>query len=330
MYEPKEAWSAVPEEIKDLIKQLESVDAEKTKKVVSYFLNPAAAKASKEGDIAGKSSTKPKTKQKFDIEVQISQLIPVRKQVRLCVGKQGLATFLLQDPQVEFTSSTWSDYNVFLVLPVPKKAKPITNLVLLKLGDPTASLVFTVPSPKNAAGDSSTPALIKSISSHIKLKETNVEESNAITAYIGVREGVLYLMPTFVFFGFRKPLVAFLTAEIDSISITTVTTRTFSVVVSLLDASTHEFEKISHEYYQIIQDYITEHNLSDKSLAEERQAKKRKTAPSELELAEKEAEENGNNNGDNDDDGDDEEDEDVVTGSESEEDEDDGASMDSE
>lgn len=232
----------------------------------------------------------------------ISQLLPTRRAVNFGVNAKQLATFNEKDGVVS-AEGDFSTYNVFLMLPLPRRPKPHFNLVLTKLGGQGPFLVLSTSNPSSE--------MVTRVSQQCKYSDTKVDVSQAVPVYIGAQEGLLYLLSDFLFFGFKKPLKLFLVAEIESISFTVVTSRTFNIVVKLLDDSVHEFEKIPHDFHARILAFIDKNNLNDESLAEERKAKRQKTGPSALEEAldedKKHAEEEDD---DEDDDDDDEEDDD--------------------
>lgn len=302
---------SLPPAVRAAIQSLREADATSTQQLVDYFLDEISRLTSRFGGEQNTLNRNAVTLSNFRVqfETKLSQIVPVRKQVEVRVGEDGLATFSGgSSSTTPLESGSWNDFNVMLLLPLPKKAKKQENLVLTKLGTALTSLVFGVNSSSAEIEE-----LLRILKTHCKYSDTTANEDSVVVAYVGAREGLLYLLDDFVFYGFRKPLKLFILAEIDSISFTLVTSRTFNVVVQLLDGSVHEFEQISHSFFNMFQNYIARHNLSDQSMAEERRAKRRKTAPSELEQAEELAETARLDNSD-----DDENDKDVQTESEDE------------
>lgn len=93
------------------------------------------------------------------------------------------------------------------------------------------------------------------------------------------RTGYLFFLSTGILFGFKKPLLFFSFANIDSTSYTSVLQRTFNLNIATRgDASeeTQEFEfsMIDQADFAGIDAYVKRHGLQDASLAEARRAKK--------------------------------------------------------
>lgn len=214
----------------------------------------------------------------------VSQVLPARKAVQLQVTKSSFTTVNNADGAV-LSQGDFKDYNVFLNLPMPKRSpKPQQYIVLTSLNGQSVRFIFLV-------GSDNSEALVSSLKSSTKYSSVDLVENSAmVTAYVGAREGTLYFLKDFLFFGFKKPLMLAMLAEVESVSFTLVTSRTFDLVVKLLDDSQHEFEKIDHKYYDMILEYINANDLNDESLAEERKAKRQRT--SELEEASKLADTN--------------------------------------
>jgi hypothetical protein len=89
----------------------------------------------------------------------------------------------------------------------------------------------------------------------------------------------LFFLSTGILFGFKKPLLFFSFANIDSTSYTSVLQRTFNLSIATRgDASeeTQEFEfsMIDQADFAGIDAYVKRHGLQDASLAEARRAKK--------------------------------------------------------
>lgn len=302
-----------PVNIQKIIKDFYTKDEKSTKELVNFFVHQSSTPHQPPSRLPSQSgSNNNSQKAQFDLVSKLSQVMPTRKQVNLCLNKQGLQTFAVSDvsQSTPLITGTWTVFNVLLLLPIPKKANK-ANIVLTKLGDTSSALVFTT----DTSDESSKPVIDK-LQKFCKYKDLQISQDVAVVAYMGAKDGLLYLLEDFLFYGFRKPLKLLLIAEIESISFTLVTSRTFNIVVQLLDETVHEFEQISHAFYDRFQEYITRHGLSDQSLAAERKAKKQKTGPSELEKAEEESA--GKSKGSGVDDDDDEDDEDIHTESEEE------------
>lgn len=92
--------------------------------------------------------------------------------------------------------------------------------------------------------------------------------------------GYLFLLSTGILFAFKKPLLFFSFATIDSVSYTSVLQRTFNLNVmarpangSEEDVQEFEFSMIDQDNFSGIDTYIKRHGLQDASLAEARRAK---------------------------------------------------------
>lgn len=300
-------WEQLPKEIRQKGDKLRG-NAE-TQEVIDYLVQQIAVHRKLPAFPVSKGSTSVEGE-----KYPVSQILPSRRQVLLVVNKKKWCTLATNDQSV-VSQGDFSDYNVFLYLPVPKRGpKQQCHMVLAKLGGSMPFVVFSI------TGDAS--GAVSQLKKFTKYSAVDLEANNrAVVAYVGAREGFLYFLDDFLFYGFRKPLMLVMLAEIESVSFTMVTSRTFNVVVKLLDDTQHEFEKIDHKYYDMILQFIELHNLNDESMAEDRKAKRQRTEPTVLETAEQEAKEEADNKEDDDDDDDDEEfDSMVESAEESEED----------
>ncbi|KXG45321.1 protein of unknown function DUF1747 [Penicillium griseofulvum] len=106
------------------------------------------------------------------------------------------------------------------------------------------------------------------------------EKAYHVKAFRGSKEGYLFLLSTGILFAFKKPLLFFSFATIDSVSYTSVLQRTFNLNVmarpangSEEDVQEFEFSMIDQDNFSGIDTYIKRHGLQDASLAEARRAK---------------------------------------------------------
>jgi hypothetical protein len=104
----------------------------------------------------------------------------------------------------------------------------------------------------------------------------NLDHSNILWLALGY----LFLLSTGILFAFKKPLLFFSFATIDSVSYTSVLQRTFNLNVmarpengSEEDNQEFEFSMIDQDNFSGIDTYIKRHGLQDASLAEARRAK---------------------------------------------------------
>ncbi|KAJ5774564.1 hypothetical protein N7457_009460 [Penicillium paradoxum] len=106
------------------------------------------------------------------------------------------------------------------------------------------------------------------------------EKAYHVKAFRGSKEGYLFLLSTGILFAFKKPLLFFSFATVDSVSYTSVLQRTFNLNVmarpangSEEDIQEFEFSMIDQDNFSGIDTYIKRHGLQDASLAEARRAK---------------------------------------------------------
>ncbi len=111
------------------------------------------------------------------------------------------------------------------------------------------------------------------------------EKAVHVKAFRGSKDGFLFFLPTGILWAFKKPLLFLPLDRIVAVSYTNVLRTTFNVVVELdTDASGDgsgavekeiEFGMIDQGDYQGIDDtYVRRHGLADRSMAEQRKAKR--------------------------------------------------------
>lgn len=222
------------------------------------------------------------------IFTDLSMILPERRKVSLGISEKGFVVLLGAQPLI---SASFATYNVALCLPVPKRPKPTWNLLVTNMAGAGPWVVLTimdVSADKHNAQAKSTETLRKvlcdMLKPHLKYLQSfdnGKEQLLMVKSYIGAKEGILYLMKDFVFFGFKKPLILITLAEIEDVSFTVVTRLTFNVVFTLADGVNHEFGMISHDYYDKICQWIASAGINDRSLAEEHKAKRFRAAKDE-------------------------------------------------
>ncbi|KAK0260964.1 hypothetical protein B0A54_01227 [Friedmanniomyces endolithicus] len=112
------------------------------------------------------------------------------------------------------------------------------------------------------------------------------EKAYHVKAHRGSKDGYLFLLPTGIVSGFRKPLAFFPFATIEAISYTSVLQRTFNLVITSREPATTaaageeddqtkdvEFSMIDQADFAGMDGYIKRHGLNDASMAGERRAK---------------------------------------------------------
>jgi hypothetical protein len=115
--------------------------------------------------------------------------------------------------------------------------------------------------------------------SSIRESHRKNEVAYHVKAFRGSKEGYLFFLPDGIFFGFKKPLLFFEFAGIESISYTSVLQRTFNlnVAVPVGDGDGEqefEFSMLDQADFAGIDEYVRRHGLNDKSMAAGRRARK--------------------------------------------------------
>ncbi|KAK9470649.1 uncharacterized protein V1510DRAFT_422351 [Dipodascopsis tothii] len=114
-------------------------------------------------------------------------------------------------------------------------------------------------------------------------RHSKTEPEYHVSCHRGSKEGVLYFFNSGVFFGFKKPLLFFPIDKIEAITYSSITRVTFNLTVAVLvsrpgssDEHEEEFEfsMIDQSEFGTIDSYVRMFKLSDRSMAEERRAKK--------------------------------------------------------
>ncbi|KAK4641385.1 hypothetical protein QC761_502380 [Podospora bellae-mahoneyi] len=107
------------------------------------------------------------------------------------------------------------------------------------------------------------------------------EKAVHVKAFRGSKDGYLFFLPTGILWGFKKPIVFLPLDRIVALSFTSVLARTFNIVVELdVDESGNvekeiEFGMLDKEDFEGINaNYVQRHGLADKSMAENRKAKR--------------------------------------------------------
>lgn len=111
------------------------------------------------------------------------------------------------------------------------------------------------------------------------------EKAVHVKAFRGSKDGFLFFLPTGILWGFKKPLLFLPLDRIVAVSYTNVLRTTFNIVVELdTDVSGDannaiekeiEFGMLDQEDYQGIDEtYVRRHGLADRSMAEQRKAKR--------------------------------------------------------
>ncbi|KAI1819184.1 hypothetical protein F4861DRAFT_544156 [Xylaria intraflava] len=109
------------------------------------------------------------------------------------------------------------------------------------------------------------------------------EQAVHVKAFRGSKDGFLFFLENGILWGFKKPLMFLPLDKIAAISYTSVLQRTFNMVVEIYtggeddEAATDEVEFAmldQEDYNGINENYVMRHKLQDRSLADQRKAKK--------------------------------------------------------
>ncbi|TLS21433.1 uncharacterized protein PpBr36_10125 [Pyricularia pennisetigena] len=119
----------------------------------------------------------------------------------------------------------------------------------------------------------------KQFASAVRQSHRPSEKAVHVKAFRGSKDGYLFFLRTGILWGFKKPLVFLPLDRIVSVSYTSVLQRTFNMVVEVDvgDGVTEELEFSmldQEDYGGINQDYVHKYNLQDRSMAEQRKAKR--------------------------------------------------------
>ncbi|KAK7550861.1 negative regulator of DNA transposition [Phyllosticta citricarpa] len=247
----------------------------------------------------------------------VSFSVPARKKFQLEVVGKGHGAGIRAvgaGGAVEFGVG-FADVDQIFCLPIPEKAKRQWNFIVIPknndgvLGaaedaDVKDQIVWTFAEPSNKeveAGAEAGPEptatrldqYLKSFGKRVVFP-TKAEFQSAIPqshrkgepgfhvkAFKGSKEGFLFLTSDGIIFGFKKPLMYFSFASIDSISYTSVLQRTFNLNITVSNLSSAyqkpqeiEFSMIDQADYSGIDTYIKKHGLNDASMAVQRRAQR--------------------------------------------------------
>ncbi|KAF1814567.1 Rtt106-domain-containing protein, partial [Eremomyces bilateralis CBS 781.70] len=213
---------------------------------------------------------------------------------------------------VEFGLS-WQDVDQMFCLPVPEKAKPSWNFVVMPVSSSNREpILWNTPEPSKKDIEAGTATIqpqttIDSINQqlagmnppkrvHLPDYEEFCGQDNKsykkgekrawVRAWRGTKDGYLFFLPQGILFAFKKPLLFIPLENIESISYTSVVQITFNLVVSFVvlgneDPEEVEFGMIDQNDHTPIDAYVQKHSLQDTSMAAERRAKRLNINPPE-------------------------------------------------
>lgn len=245
--------------------------------------------------------------------------MPFRKKLDIVLAQNGVLAKKADNNTPEFVLNFHSDtVEAAFILDVPEKTKPQWNLVVaFTRAGGEAFEFFQVTLFEDTIKTIVKPAVGEQYSGSIKemlllyfqrrsiaitSNETSMPGDSLFyaTAHRGSKDGLLFFLPTYIFFGFKKPLLLFRLKDILSVSYASITRSTFNVVVKYWDSVTNsdneiEFSMIDQSHYNEINSYVTVKGLHNDSMAENRKAKTDIKAlyPADLSRAKQEAKGNG-------------------------------------
>lgn len=118
--------------------------------------------------------------------------------------------------------------------------------------------------------------------SKVRQPQRPKEPAVHVNAFRGSKDGYLFFLETGILWGFKKPLLFIPRDKIAAISFTNILQRTFNMVVEVFtgdgdDEATEEIEFSmldQADFGGINEDYVARHGLQDRSMADQRKAKR--------------------------------------------------------
>lgn len=218
---------------------------------------------------------------------------PVRKKLDLLLAIDAVVLRKDANTTPDYSIAPSNVETVFL-LPIPDKAKPqwalvvvpkLTTTLEIMMATITQDTIKTLIKPESGELYSGNIqeiilAYFQRRSLPIISKETMPQGQSLlyVPANKGSKDGMLYFLPNFIFYGFKKPLMVIPLNLIVSVSYSSITTSTFNLIIKYYDksqpeATEVEFSIIDQKFYDKINHYVNLNGLNDESLAEERKAK---------------------------------------------------------
>lgn len=225
----------------------------------------------------------------------ISVSLPLRKKLdlfltptQLVAGTAGTTEFALNYRHDRIEAA--------FLLEVPEKTKPQWNLIVAFTRKNATTLEYfqatlMEDTIKNivqpVSGEQYSGSIKEMVILYFQRRDINIISDETIgptemlfqvTAHRGSKDGLLYFLPGYILFGFKKPLVLFKLDSILSISYSSITRSTFNIIIKYVDSITHEegeieFSIIDQMHYDSINRFVTEKQLHNDSMAEKRRAK---------------------------------------------------------
>ncbi|EDO01503.1 hypothetical protein SS1G_03978 [Sclerotinia sclerotiorum 1980 UF-70] len=229
---------------------------------------------------------------------EISVVIPQRKKYNLCFTSTHLyARLPTSEEPASGMSYAWKDIASASPIPEPLvftitdgAAKPgiiggtDSSAASAVSDDYKTLLTWALSSFLKAAGNTLkiTESDPKIFASAVKQSHRPNEKAVHVRAFRGSKDGYLFFLPTGILWGFKKPLLFLPHNRITGLSFTSVLQRTFNLSLEI-DMSVPgggntteemEFQMIDQEDFAGINEFVQRHGLQDKSMAEQRKAKR--------------------------------------------------------
>lgn len=215
----------------------------------------------------------------------ISVTVPDRKKFAVAFDHTSFYLLRLDSWEVH-TSVPFKDIKTVLFLRIPDKAKPQHNVVVVTnepvvqftVTDVGAGKVLRTPSPIEDKKDASIEDVVALL---FKKAGAKVQRSPDlyVSAHRGSKEGLLFFLDEYVFFGFKKPLLLIPIGNIESVSYSSVIRVTFNLTIKLFEPLPgtndveYEFSMIDQGEYDRIDKYVVDNQFNNQSMSEQRRAK---------------------------------------------------------
>lgn len=225
----------------------------------------------------------------------VSMLLPERKKGNLLLTKRHVVVAYQTIPDiVPVFNIERKHIKVCMILHVPDKAKPQWNVILcgVKPNNDVSSLEplvqFTIqdlPGSKICNSISriamgytselelSSRELMNEVFKFVPIVESDSGKGFCVSAHRGSKEGLIYFLDGWVFFGFKKPMVLIPVDRIESVSYSAITRVTFDLTIKQFEGQELELSMIDQGDYDLINDYVIANQLNNQSMSEARRAK---------------------------------------------------------
>ncbi|KAG1150791.1 hypothetical protein G6F37_003323 [Rhizopus arrhizus] len=220
---------------------------------------------------------------------------PARKKYDLIITPSHL---ILYNAKLEIIESQYSldEFALGACVPTPEKTnKSFTFVLFLKNED---CIVFNTQdkgdikmeqanNPSQTLTGDKHKEIAQLLTTYACIPISLPSQDISVAAYLKAKDGYLFFLPTGILFGFKKPTLFFPLSSLAGNAFTSITQRTFDLVLSLKgpiygnsgfkaikegEHETVEFSMISQEEFGPIDGYIKKAGINDQSMSEERRA----------------------------------------------------------